>query len=89
MKVAEARAKSLSNVPKFVDIHVGIAITGINNSIKEAVNVGHFTTRKTLALPNLVENDVIKTLETHYQELGYEVAIHSYFNCKLIQVSWV
>lgn len=89
MNAAEARAKSSSNGPKLVDVFLAKAVTDINIAIKEAVNVGHFTTIKTLSLPIKLENEVIDRLETHYQELGYEVTIHYLFDEKLIQISWM
>jgi hypothetical protein len=89
MNAAEARAKSLSNIPKLVDSFVSTAITEINSDIKQAVNVGHSFTRKTLSIPKALENDVINKLESHYQKLGYGIDVRDFFKYKMIYISWM
>lgn len=88
MNASEAKAKSLLNVPKLIDSHVAVAVTEINKAIKEAVNVGRFFTTKRLSLPERLENGVIKQLESHYRELGYEVNVRDFLSMKMIYIAW-
>ncbi|UGB31673.1 hypothetical protein [Metabacillus sp. B2-18] len=88
MNAIEAKEKAKSNLPKFVDSYVKKAVVSINNNIKTSVDCGQFSTRTTLALPEIVKEAVIQELETHYQDLGYEVVSHGLVNFKIIDISW-
>ena len=91
MKAHEARELSNANIPKLADKYFKSAVEIINSRIVEAAKDGKFVASIPINLgPNQnIEQEVIKRLAFHYQDLGYEVKIppHALIT-KMFLVSW-
>ncbi|WP_191556583.1 hypothetical protein [Metabacillus idriensis] len=89
MNAKQAREKAKSNTPQLIEAIVQSSKNDITHAINVAVNVGHYSTRKTFALPKSAEDNVIQQLEKHFTNLGYEIKIYDFFNEKVFHISWV
>lgn len=88
MNAMEARMKSYQNRPKLVEANFYLAISSINNLIKTAVNVGQFTVSTRVNLSEDIQDDVVDRIVSHYEDLGYKVAIYNCISDKKIYINW-